>query len=108
MNDTVNIRPTRLYILRDDLPREEMVICLAAGIKPGETLWLVANRPSSLGGYIGTFRQTYQSRPGYLSPTGKLFGNMPMRYFKEEPNVDPAIEAQNPGGIRETLHDMLG
>lgn len=84
MNDTVNIRPTKLYRLRDDLPHEEMVICLARGITPGEVLWLVGNRPSSLGGYIGHFRQTYTQRNGY-SPTGKSWPNMPMRYFEEIP-----------------------
>jgi hypothetical protein len=74
---------TKLYKMRDDLPHEERVIVRAAGIGPDDILWCEGNRPSSLGGYLGTFRQTYQSRPGFLSPTGQTFNNMPMRYFRE-------------------------
>lgn len=79
--DSVNIRPTKLYRLRSDLCREALVICLSAGVKPGEVLWLAGSRPSSLGGYLGHFFQTYVQVNGY-SPTGKDWPNMPMDYFE--------------------------
>lgn len=83
MIDTVSIRPTKLYRLRDNLPHEEMVVCLAAGIRPDEILWLVGNRRARsrlLVEYYGEFRQTYKQAMGY-SPTGTTWKNMPMRYF---------------------------
>jgi hypothetical protein len=76
----MTIKPSRLYRMRDDLPHDEAVICLAAGIKRGQILWCDGNRPSSLGGYIGNFRDTYTHALG-TSPGSKRFDNFPMRYF---------------------------
>lgn len=80
--NNVTVKFTKLYRLREDLSQEEKVICLAAGIVPGEILWCLNNRPSSLGGYIGNFARTYKQAYGY-SPGAVEFKNMPMRYFEQ-------------------------
>lgn len=73
-----------LYKVKPDLPPEEQQIVLANGIDPDETLWLAGcrnGRGIAASERYGTFRQTYTSSPGKLSPTGRMWDNMPMRYF---------------------------
>jgi hypothetical protein len=77
----MTIHVPKLYRTRDGLTGQELAIVLAEGIAVDEILWCVCNRPSSLGGYLGTFRQTYRQINGF-SPTGREWRNMPMRYFQ--------------------------
>ena len=41
-------------------------------IPAGTVLWMHGSRPSSMGGWIGTFSRTYQQANGY-SPNGYTF-----------------------------------
>ena len=71
-----------LFKLRDGLDRDEFVAAYAGcGLRAGIVYWLVGSRPSSLGGYIGTFRDTYRHGDN-TSPGPKEFANVPMRYVK--------------------------
>lgn len=80
----VNVITTKLYKVRKNLPREEMVIILAAGIKRGQILWCEGNRKALTGEYIGNFYAAYESPRGLFHPdTSRRFPNMPMRYFQE-------------------------
>lgn len=77
----MNIKPSRLYRLKDELPHEEFVAARVAGIEPGKTYWMEGSRPSSLGGFIGTFRDTYEHSLG-VSPGSREFRNIPTRYME--------------------------
>ena len=77
------IKTTRLYRMRADLTRHEFIPAYVAGIRPDTIYWLDGNRQSSLGGYIGNFRGTYQHSGNMLSPSSEEFRNLPMDYFEE-------------------------
>lgn len=77
------IKTTKLYRIRADLTRDEFIPAYVAGIRPDTIYWLEGNRPSSLGGYIGSFRGTYQHSGSIISPNSQEFRNLPMDYFEE-------------------------
>lgn len=62
------VRPTKLYrlitpgICRYTSPMKD--------IEPGAILWLHGSRPSTLGGYIGTFSETYVQMNGHSPRAG--------------------------------------
>ena len=77
----MDIKPTRLFRLRTDIPHDERVAAICAGIQDDQLYWLVSSRPSSLGGYIGWFATTYRHAMG-ISPQHTVCKNLPMRYMQ--------------------------
>lgn len=78
---SASVAVPKLFKLRADLTLEEATIVSAAGLEAGEVYWLHGSRPSSLGGYLGTYSPTYRQANGY-SPTLHTISNMPTRYFQ--------------------------
>ena len=64
------IQPSNLFRLTTIIP-------LVA--QPGDILWLIGSRKSSLGGYIGNFEHTYKHRgTNTYSPDGRKVPHIPM------------------------------
>lgn len=102
------IATSQIRKLRDDLPREDYVAALCAGLKPGQLYWLLGSRPSSLGGFLVTLCETYE-HAGRLSPKGTPIENIPSRYLEvvnawyeslnDNVNVDVVAGGECPGRV---------